>query len=183
MMLQEVIFAGFGGQGVLTMGKNVAYSGMLEGKEVCWMPTYGPEMRGGTAGCTVSVSDKPISSPILSKYDTGVILNQPSLEKYESKIKPGGLIIWESTTIVEGPTRKDIINVPVAAYDEAVKMGSTVVMGMILLGAFIEKTNCISIESVLDALRKTLPARRHNLIPLNEQALKKGFEIASKIIK
>ncbi|MBN2694146.1 2-oxoacid:acceptor oxidoreductase family protein [bacterium] len=180
-MLQEVIFAGFGGQGVLTIAKNVAYSAMLEGKETCWMPTYGPEMRGGTCGCTVSVSDKMISSPILAKYDVGVILNLPSMDKYEPKIKSGGLIIWESTTITDGPKRGDVKSIPIPAYDIAVELGSTLVMGMVLLGAFIQKTESITIDSVLEALRKTLPARRHNLIPLNETALRKGYEYASKI--
>lgn len=180
-MLQEVIFAGFGGQGVLTIAKMVSYAAMLADKETCWMPTYGPEMRGGTAGCTVSVSDNPISSPILAMFDTGVILNQPSVAKYEDKIKAGGFIIWESTNITNGPTRKDIISVPIPAYREAILLGNRVVMGMVLLGAFIQKTESVSIEDVLAALKKTLPERRHNLIPLNEKALRKGFELASEV--
>ncbi len=177
-MLQEIIFAGFGGQGVLTIAKNVAYAAMLEDKETCWMPTYGPEMRGGTAGCTVSVSDKPISSPILAKFDTGIILNQPSMDKYEAKIKKGGILIWESTSIVKGPTRDDIKSIPIPAYEEAVNLGNRLVMGMILLGAFIEKTSAVDIEAILNALKKTLPERRHNLIPLNEKALKLGMKLA-----
>ena len=180
-MLQEVIFAGFGGQGVLTIAKMVSYAAMLADKETCWMPTYGPEMRGGTAGCTVSVSDNLISSPILAKFDTGVILNQPSIAKYEDKIKSGGFIIWESTNIAEGPTREDITSVPIPAYQEAVKLGNRVVMGMVLLGAFIQKTESVTIEDVLKALKKSLPERRHNLIPLNEKALKRGFELAEQI--
>ncbi len=180
-MLQEVIFAGFGGQGVLTIAKNIAYSAMLEERETCWFPTYGPEMRGGTAGCTVTVSDKPVSSPILAKFDTGVILNQPSIAKYEAKIKSGGLMIWESTNIVNGPTRTDITNVPIPAYKEAVKLGNRVVMGMILLGAFVQKTEAVKIETILEVLKKTLPERRHNLIPLNEKALRRGYELAEAI--
>jgi len=180
-MLQEVMFSGFGGQGVLTIAKNLAYTAMLGGKEVCWMPTYGPEMRGGTAGCTVSVSDQPISSPILESYDTVVALNQPSLDKYEAKVKNGGLMIWESTTIHSGPKRTDITSVPVPAYEEATKLGNNLVMGMILLGAFIQKTGVITIEDVIEGIKKTLPARRHHLIPLNETALRRGFEIAAAI--
>ncbi len=180
-MLQEVIFAGFGGQGVLTIAKMVSYAAMLSEKETCWMPTYGPEMRGGTAGCTVSVSDNPISSPILAKFDTGVILNQPSVAKYEDKIKTGGIIIWESTNITNGPTREDITSVPIPAYREAILLGNRVVMGMVLLGAFIQKTESVTIEDVLAALKKTLPERRHNLIPLNEKALRKGFELAQEV--
>ncbi|PID29786.1 MAG: 2-oxoacid:ferredoxin oxidoreductase subunit gamma [Candidatus Cloacimonadota bacterium] len=180
-MLQEVIFAGFGGQGVLTIAKQLAYTAMLGNSEVAWMPTYGPEMRGGTCGCTVSVSDNPISSPILDAYDTAVVLNLPSLKKYEPKVKKGGLLIWESTAIAEAPTRDDITIVPIPAYEEATKLGNTLVMGMILLGAFIQKTGVITIEGVVNALKKTLPERRHKLIPLNEAALKKGFELAEKI--
>ncbi len=180
-MLQEVMFSGFGGQGVLTIAKNLAYTAMLEGKETCWMPTYGPEMRGGTCGCTVSVSDKPVSSPILEKYTTVVALNQPSLDKYQPKVKPGGLIIWESTNIHKGPDRTDIKIVPIPAYAEADKLGNSLMMGMILLGAYIQKTEAITIKGVIDALKKTLPERRHNLIPLNEEALKRGFELAAAI--
>jgi len=180
-MLQEIMFSGFGGQGVLTIAKNLAYTAMLEGKETCWMPTYGPEMRGGTCGCTVSVSDNPVSSPILERYTTVVALNQPSLDKYESKVKPGGILIWESTNIHHGPTRKDIKIVPIPAYEESNKLGNPLIMGMILLGAFIQKTDAISIEGVIKGLKKTLPPRRHDLIPLNEQALRRGFELAEQI--
>ncbi len=180
-MLHEVMFAGFGGQGVLTIAKNLAYTAMLEGKEICWMPTYGPEMRGGTCGCTVSVSDNPVSSPILEKYTAAVVLNQPSLDKYEPKVKPGGLLIWESSNIINKPKRNDVKAIAIPAYEESTKLGNPLMMGMIMLGAFIQKTGAISIEGVLDALKKTLPERRHDLIPLNEQALKKGYELAEKI--
>ena len=98
-MKEEIIIAGFGGQGVLSMGKILAYSGLMEGKEVTWMPAYGPEQRGGTANVTVIVSDDKISSPILSKYDTAIILNQPSLEKFESRVKPGGILIYDDTAL------------------------------------------------------------------------------------
>ena len=107
-MKEEIIIAGFGGQGVLSMGKILAYSGLMEGKEVTWMPAYGPEQRGGTANVTVIVSDEKISSPILSKYDAAIILNQPSLEKFENKVKPGGVLIYDGYGIINPPTRKDI---------------------------------------------------------------------------
>ena len=106
-MKEEIIIAGFGGQGVLSMGKILAYAAMLEGKEVSWMPSYGPEQRGGTANVTVIISDERISSPILSKYDTAVILNQPSLDKFESQIKPGGTLIYDGYGITIPPSRKD----------------------------------------------------------------------------
>ena len=107
-MKEEIIISGFGGQGVLSMGKILAYSGLMEGKEVTWMPAYGPEQRGGTANVTVIVSDERISSPILSSYDTAIVLNQPSLEKFESRIKPGGVLIYDSYGILQPPTRTDI---------------------------------------------------------------------------
>ena len=122
-MKQEIIIAGFGGQGVLSMGKILAYSGLMEDKEVTWMPAYGPEQRGGTANVTVIVSDERISSPILSQYDTAIILNQPSLEKFEGKIKPGGILIYDGYGIIEPPTRKDIQIYRIDAMDAANEKG------------------------------------------------------------
>ena len=118
-MTEEIIIAGFGGQGVLSMGKILAYAGLMEGKEVTWMPAYGPEQRGGTANVTVIVSDDPVSSPILSSYDTAIVLNQPSLEKFEPKVKPGGVIIYDGYGINEPPTRKDIDIYRIDAMDAA----------------------------------------------------------------
>jgi 2-oxoglutarate ferredoxin oxidoreductase subunit gamma len=177
-MLEEVIFAGFGGQGVLSMGQVLAYAGMIENREVCWMPSYGPEMRGGTANCIVTVSDSEISSPIIGKFDTVVALNQPSLDKFEQAVKPGGTLIFDSTNIIDPPRRTDIDIVPIPASEEAVKMKNTKIMNMIVLGAFIAKRKAVKIETVLDALRKVLPERHHHLIPLNEQALHRGGELA-----
>src|SRR4030042_2161260 len=119
IMLREMIFAGFGGQGVLSMGTLLAYAAMKEGKEVSWMPSYGPEMRGGTANCMVNISDEPISSPIVSQYDIAVVLNQPSLKKFEPWVKKNGLMIWESTHIKEPPTRTDIAVVALPAIEKA----------------------------------------------------------------
>ena len=107
-MTQEIVIAGFGGQGVLSMGKILAYSGIIEDKEVSWFPAYGPEQRGGTANVTVILSDDPISSPVLNSYDVAIILNQPSLEKFEKMVKPGGSLIFDSYGINNPPTRKDI---------------------------------------------------------------------------
>ncbi|MBR9977477.1 MAG: 2-oxoacid:acceptor oxidoreductase family protein [Bacteroidetes bacterium] len=177
-MLEEVIFAGFGGQGVLSMGQVLAYAGMIENREVCWMPSYGPEMRGGTANCIVTVSDEEISSPIIGMFSTVVALNQPSLDKFEAAVKAGGTLIYDSTNIIDPPTRTDIDIVPIPASEEAVKMKNTKIMNMIVLGAFIAKRKAVSRESVLDALRKVLPERHHHLIPLNEQALHRGAELA-----
>lgn len=121
-MKAEIIISGFGGQGVLSMGKILAYSGLMEGKEVTWMPAYGPEQRGGTANVTVIVSDERISSPILSHYDVAIVLNQPSLDKFESKVKPGGILIYDSFGILNPPTRKDITIYHIDAMDKAAEM-------------------------------------------------------------
>ena len=137
-MKEEIIIAGFGGQGVLSMGKILAYSGLMEGKEVTWMPAYGPEQRGGTANVTVIVSDEKISSPILSKYDAAIILNQPSLEKFESKVKPGGVLIYDGYGIINPPTRKDIHVYRINAMDAANEMNNAKAFNMIVLGGLLK---------------------------------------------
>ena len=180
-MTEEIIIAGFGGQGVLSMGQIICYGGVIEGKEVSWMPSYGPEMRGGTANCITIVSDTKISSPILTKFDTVVALNQPSLDKFEQSVKTGGLLIYESSTILIPPTRTDIEIVAIEASNEAAKLKNTRVMNMIILGAFLKKKPIISFETALDALKKVLPERYHHLIPLNKQAMEKGMELVEKI--
>ncbi len=138
-MNEELIIAGFGGQGVLSMGMTLAYAGMVEDKQITWFPSYGPEMRGGTANCTVIVSDTIVSSPIISTYDTAIVLNQPSLEKFEPKVKVGGLLFYESNNIMTPPTRKDIEIFALPAAIEAGKIGNTKTMNMIILGAFLSK--------------------------------------------
>lgn len=174
----EIIFAGFGGQGVLSMGQIIAYSAMMENKEVSWMPSYGPEMRGGTANCTVIVSDTRISSPMVSVFDSGIILNQPSLEKFEPFIKPGGLLMYEQSTIITPPSRTDIEVISIPAIEEAQKLNKKQVANMIMVGAFLEKRPLVKIETILNALKKVLPERHHHLIPVNEKALMRGQELA-----
>lgn len=176
-MKEEIIIAGFGGQGVLSMGKILAYSGLMENKEVSWMPAYGPEQRGGTANVTVIISDKRISSPILSQYDTAIILNQPSLEKFENKVKPGGVLMYDGYGITNPPTRTDIQIYRIDAMDAAAEMGNAKAFNMIVLGGLLKLHPIVSIESVVKALRKTLPERHHHLIPMNEEAIRKGMEI------
>jgi 2-oxoglutarate ferredoxin oxidoreductase subunit gamma len=180
-MTHELLAAGFGGQGVLSMGMTLAYAGMIEGKEISWMPSYGPEMRGGTANCIVIMSDKKISSPIITTFDTVVALNQPSMDKFEKVVRPGGLLLYDSTNIISPPTRTDIHCMAVPASDEAVKMQNTKIMNMIVLGAFIEETHAVALESVMQALKKVLPERYHHLLPLNEEALKRGMELAGQV--
>jgi 2-oxoglutarate ferredoxin oxidoreductase subunit gamma len=179
-MLEEIIMSGFGGQGVLSMGQTLGYAAMIENKEISWMPSYGPEMRGGTANCITIISDDEISSPIISVFDSAVLLNQPSVDKFESAVKPGGLLIFESTNIINPPTRTDIDIVAIPAADEAVKMKNSKVLNMILLGAYLEKKPVIKIESVIEALRQVLPERYHHLLELNREALEKGRELVYK---
>lgn len=177
-MTEEIIIAGFGGQGVLTMGQILCYAGVIENKEVSWMPSYGPEMRGGTANCMVIISDSAISSPILTKFDTVIALNQPSLDKFESAVKPGGLLIYEASTILNPPKRSDVEVVPIEAAIEATKLNNAKVMNMVILGAFLKKKPVLTIDNVMSGLKKVLPERYHNLIPLNREALEKGMELA-----
>ena len=173
----QIVIAGFGGQGVLSMGKILAYSGLMEDKEVTWMPAYGPEQRGGTANVTVIVSDEKISSPILSKYDTAIILNQPSLEKFESRVKPGGIIIYNRYKIIHPPTRKDIKVYRIDAMDAANEMNNAKAFNMIVLGGLLKIRPVVTIANVLKGLKKTLPERHHHLIPMNEAAILKGMEL------
>ncbi|MBQ7494418.1 MAG: 2-oxoacid:acceptor oxidoreductase family protein [Bacteroidaceae bacterium] len=179
-MTEEIIISGFGGQGVLSMGKILAYSALVEGKEVSWMPAYGPEQRGGTANVTVIISDERISSPIVSQFDTAVILNQPSLERFEPQIKPGGTLIYDGYGISEPPKRTDINIYEIDAMDAAAEMGNPKGFNMIVLGGLLKIRGLVNIDDVLAALRKTLPERHHHLIPANEEALRRGMEIITR---
>lgn len=179
-MKTEIIISGFGGQGVLSMGKILAYSGMLEDKEVTWMPAYGPEQRGGTANVTVIVSDERISSPILSKYDVAIVLNQPSLDKFLPKIKPGGILIYDDFGIVNPPQRDDIKVYRISAMDKAAEMKNAKVFNMIVLGALLKVCPIVSTDGLQKALYKTLPERHHSLIPLNMKALEEGMNLIAK---
>lgn len=177
-MAHEIIIAGFGGQGVLSMGQIIAYAAMKEGKEVSWMPSYGPEMRGGTANCIVIVSDSRINSPIVSKFDSAIILNQPSLDKFSDHVKRGGLIVFEQSAIITPSLRTDVEKMDIPALEEAQKLQKKQVANMIMLGAFLERRPLIEVENVLKALKEVLPERHHHLLPVNEQALMRGRQIA-----
>lgn len=180
---KEIIISGFGGQGVLSMGKILAYSALMEGKEVTWMPAYGPEQRGGTANVTVIVSDSRISSPILSRYDVAVVLNQPSLDKFESKLKPGGILIYDSYGITNPPKRDDINAYCINAMNKAAEMRNAKVFNMIVLGGLLRVCPVVGKEGLRKALLKTLPERHHRLIPLNMQAVDQGMQIIRETIK
>ena len=176
-MKAEIVIAGFGGQGVLSMGKILAYSGLMEDKEVTWMPAYGPEQRGGTANVTVILSDEKISSPILNSYDIAVVLNQQSLDKFESKVKPGGVLIYDNYGIHRAPERKDIEVYNVNAMEATFELKNDKAYNMVVLGALLKVRPVVTLESVLKGLKKSLPERHHNLIPLNEEAIKKGMAL------
>lgn len=176
-MKEEILIAGFGGQGVLSMGKILAYAGLMSGLEVTWMPSYGPEQRGGTANVTVIVSDSPISSPVLDSYDTAVLLNQQSLDKFENKVKPGGTLIYDPSSIHRLPARTDIAIVAIDAMTAATEMNNAKTYNMILLGALLKRRPIVSVEAVIKGLKKTLPERHHHLIPLNEEAINRGMSL------
>ncbi len=175
-MTEEIIIAGFGGQGVLSMGKILAYSGIMQDQEVSWMPSYGPEMRGGTANVTVIVSDERISSPVLNQYDTAIILNQQSMDKFEKTVKPGGLLLYDPNGIVHHPTRTDINIYKIEGARLASELGNAKIFNMIVLGAYLKIKPIVKYENVVRGLKKSLPERYHKLIPMNEAALQKGME-------
>ena len=176
-MNEEIIIAGFGGQGVLSMGMILCYAGMIENKEVSWMPSYGPEMRGGTANVTVILSDERISSPILTEYDTAIILNQQSMDKFEASVKPGGLLIYDGNGISRHPERTDIRIFRIDAADEAAKLGLAKIFNMIVLGGYLKVNPIVELENVIKGLKKSLPERYHHMIPDNEKAILRGMEI------
>lgn len=174
-MKQEIIIAGFGGQGVLSMGKILAYSGLMDDKEVTWMPSYGPEQRGGTANVTVILSDNKISSPVLDKFDIVVALNQQSLDKFSPKVKKGGILIYDTNGIHNHPDRSDINVYPVNAMEAVLEIGNSKAYNMVILGALLEAMPYkLPMDNVIKGLKKSLPERHHHLIPLNQEAIEKG---------
>jgi 2-oxoglutarate ferredoxin oxidoreductase subunit gamma len=155
----------------------------MQDMEVSWMPSYGPEMRGGTANVIVIVSSERISSPIIKSFDTAIILNQQSLDKFESSVKPGGVLIYDGNGITRHPERKDINIYRVEAAEEASRMNSPKIFNTIVLGGFLKVKPIIKLENVIKGLKKSLPERYHNLIPMNEKALKRGEEIIKEVQK
>ncbi len=181
-MKERIIIAGFGGQGVLSMGKILAYSGVMQGFEVTWMPSYGPEMRGGTANVTVILSDKRISSPVSHEYDTAIILNQQSMSKFEAMIRPGGVLIYDTNGITHHPTRTDIKIYTIDATSECAKMGNAKLFNTLILGGYLGVNPVVELQNVMEGLKKSLPERAWKLLPLNEQAIHHGAKIITAII-
>jgi 2-oxoglutarate ferredoxin oxidoreductase subunit gamma len=176
-MLEEILIAGFGGQGVMSMGQLIAYAGMLEGKDVSWLPSYGPEQRGGTANCAVVVSDGAVGSPLVTNPSTAIVLNNPSFDKFEPRVRQGGLLIINSTLVSRISDRLDIEVIEMNATDMAIDLGNSRVANMILLGAFLELKKVVSVESVIESLKKVLAPEKHHLIELNKMALSKGASL------
>ena len=174
----SVILAGFGGQGILSAGKMAAEAALYEGKEVSWFPSYGPEMRGGTCNCSVVISDEAIGSPVINDADVAICLNQPSMEKFENSIKPGGVLIIDSSLVHIKPKRTDIRFIPMNASDIASELGNMAFATISMLGCLSEATKCFSRDSFEASLREVLPERRHHLIPSNLEAFDKGASFA-----
>lgn len=174
MMTYETIMAGFGGQGLLFSGKVLAYSALLENKELSWLPSYGPEMRGGTCNCSVIVSEDPIGSPIIANPNVLMVMNEPSLDKFESTVVPGGTIFVDNALVSRKVKRDDVDVVYIPATQMAKEMDAPTLANMIILGAIVEKLKCIKFETVIEALKHTISARKANLLEFNIKAVEAG---------
>lgn len=181
MLNERIICAGFGGQGVMLMGQLISYAGMLENKEVSWLPSYGPEMRGGTANCSVMVSEKPIGSPVITdNATTAIVMNLPSLDKFEKDVLASGNLLINSSLIEKKAERSDLNVFYVPANELALELGNARVANMVMLGAYLEITKSVSPESVMTALKKVFGESKAHLMGINEEALKKGAEAVRK---
>jgi 2-oxoglutarate ferredoxin oxidoreductase subunit gamma len=174
-----LIVAGFGGQGVLLIGQLIAYAGMLDGKEVSWMPSYGPEMRGGSANCTVVISDEPVGSPKVDEPDVVIAMNKPSMLLFEGMIKPGGALLYNASLIDTIPTRTDIRKVPVPCSEIADRAGDLRAANMAMLGAYAGLTCTFDIDTMMDALRHKLGSGKEKLMEINRRAIEAGMAIAA----
>lgn len=174
--LLQLIIAGFGGQGILFAGKLLAHSAMLEGKHVTWFPSYGAEIRGGTANCTVIISDEMIGSPVVSRPNALLIMNEASMERFEPRLKPRGLLIMNTSLIKNPPKRSDIEIIGIKATDIAKELSNSQAANMVMLGALIVKTGILSRKTIFNSLQEIMPEHRKKAIPLNEKAFKKGTE-------
>ena len=182
-MQEQFLFSGFGGQGIMFAGQLLAYAGMNEGYEVTWIPSYGPEMRGGTAHCYVNISDNPIGSPVVRTPRNGVVFNIPSFDKYESLIASGGVLASNASLVPNTATRTDIIALPVPASEIADELGELKLANVIMLGAILKARPVVTLETVEKTLAEHLSARRRNLLDLNIAALARGAEFADRLLK
>ena len=180
-MKKEYIFAGFGGQGMLLIGKFLAMACMLDGKHVSWLPSYGPEMRGGTANVTVILSDKRISSPIAHEFDTAIVLNQQSMDKFESMVRPGGTLIYDTNGITRHPSRTDINIYTIDATAESARLGQAKLFNTMILGGYLKVCPVVKLENVMIGLKKSLPERAWKMLPENAKAINHGAQIMRKV--
>lgn len=178
---KEVVFAGFGGQGVMTAGQLLAYTAMEEGKKVIWIPSYGPEMRGGTANCTVVVSDKRIGSPIISNPQSACVFNRPSLDRFGPAVQKGGLLLINSSLIDVTSERKDITESLIPCNDIAMKLGSPKVANMVMLAAYVAATDIVSFKTLTKMLTEKLGSKKKNLLEINYKAFEEGRKLGKKI--
>ncbi|MDD3244058.1 MAG: 2-oxoacid:acceptor oxidoreductase family protein [Eubacteriales bacterium] len=176
-MQQQLVISGFGGQGVMSLGQVLTYAGMMDDKQVSWLPSYGPEMRGGSAYCHVIISDDPVGSPIITEADTLIAMNTPSLDAFEDMVVPGGLLLINSSLISRKAKRTDVDVHYVPANDIANELGNSRVAGMVILGAYIELTKAVSLDILVEGLRKVLGEKKEKLIPINRAAIEKGMEL------
>ena len=175
MAAEKVILAGFGGQGVMSMGQLLTYAGMIENKNVSWLPSYGPEMRGGTANCAVIVSDTPVGSPIITNDATAaIVMNLPSLVKFESNIIANGNLLVNSSLITQKTERTDVKAYYIPANEIAGEIGNSKVANIVMLGAYLELTKVVTVDSVIEALKKVFGPDKQHLVPLNKEALERG---------
>lgn len=175
-MTNKFLFAGFGGQGILFAGKLLAYKGLTDGKEVSWLPSYGPEMRGGTASCSIIISDTPVGSPIVSNPDILIAMNLPSLDKYENAVAKGGMIFYDSSLIGREVVRGDVKAFPIPATKMAEENGTPTLANMIIMGKVLKETGDFTEESVRTALTKVISAKRADMLDVNYGAIKLGFD-------
>ena len=172
--IERLLLAGFGGQGVLSLGQVVCYAGMKENREVAWVPSYGPEMRGGTANCLVTISEEVIDSPVFDAGDAAIIMNRPSLDRFERSVRPGGILLYNSSLIDRIPVRSDVHPFGIPANELAEEAGSARAANMVMLGALLELTSLLKGESVLEGLGRVLSSSKYDLLVLNRKALEAG---------
>lgn len=180
MIDEKVICAGFGGQGVMLLGQLMAYAANEKGLNTLWYPSYGPETRGGTTNCSITISEKPVNSPVISKADTIIVLNKPSLDKFEGKVKPGGRLFINSSLIDAKATRTDIEAFYIPANEIAGKIGNFKVANMVMLGAYLAKTKLFKNDLIIKLLAKTFGEQKAHLVLLNQEALTAGRDYFNK---
>jgi len=173
-MTQRIICSGFGGQGIMLMGQILAYAGMIEGKNVSWLPSYGPEMRGGTANCSVIISDEPVGAPTVNEADVAFVMNIPSMEKFESAVVPDGHLFVNSSLVEKTAKRGDISAHHLPATETAVDVGQVKVANIVMLGAYLEACGVVQEASIFAALKKALGEKKAHLLPMNKTAIDLG---------